>query len=362
MHDVFISYKSEEYSDALWVKNVLEENRISCWLAPGSIPLGSSYAEQISYAIKGCKVFVLILSQNSQNSIWVKKEIDMALNNGKTVVPFAIENCKLESAFDFYLCDVQRCNAYLDKARAMREMIDRINAVINCDKKHNIPAPETPVVSAEVSDRAPSVSPAPAASPALGKGGDTVKLGSYILSGNSSPIEWIVLTREDDRALLLSKNVLEAMPYNSERDEVTWEICSLRKWLKNSFYADAFTPSEQECILLAKNTNDNNPDYRTKGGNVTLDKVFLLSAKELKAYSKIICAYSAVGTEHAKESGLRVSESGKLWWWLRTPGFNNRSAVSCDTNGNADYNGEGVANNGIGVRPAVWVNIKVLQR
>ena len=43
--DVFISYKVEDTAEALWVKTTLEQNGISCRMAPSSIPGISSYAE-----------------------------------------------------------------------------------------------------------------------------------------------------------------------------------------------------------------------------------------------------------------------------------------------------------------------------
>ena len=66
MADVFISYKSEEFDDANWVKAALETNGISCWMAPMCIPGGSNYAVEIPQAIREAKVFVLILSEKSQ--------------------------------------------------------------------------------------------------------------------------------------------------------------------------------------------------------------------------------------------------------------------------------------------------------
>ena len=56
--DVFISYKSDEYAQAIWVKDALETNGISCWMAPMSIPGGSSYAKEIPHAIDGCRVLL----------------------------------------------------------------------------------------------------------------------------------------------------------------------------------------------------------------------------------------------------------------------------------------------------------------
>lgn len=44
---VFISYKSEQKEIALKIKDILEENGISCWMAPESIPVGSNYAAEI---------------------------------------------------------------------------------------------------------------------------------------------------------------------------------------------------------------------------------------------------------------------------------------------------------------------------
>lgn len=129
-HDVFISYKAEEFAEASWVKSVLEENGLTCWLAPASIPGGSSYADEIEDAITNCGVFVLVLSQKAQESKWVKKELDMALNCEKVILPFMIENCRLQKAFNYYLTDVQRYAAYTSKVSAMNDMVERIRAVL----------------------------------------------------------------------------------------------------------------------------------------------------------------------------------------------------------------------------------------
>ena len=95
MADVFISYKSEEFDDANSVKTILETNGISCWMAPNSIPGGSSYAVAIPQAIRSAKVLVLVMSTKTQDSKWVPKELDQAINAGITIMPFMIENVPL---------------------------------------------------------------------------------------------------------------------------------------------------------------------------------------------------------------------------------------------------------------------------
>lgn len=80
---VFISYSSKEYDRAFSLKQILEANGIGCWMAPQSIPSGSDYSQEIPRAIRECDVFLLLLSEASQDSKWVPKELDNAISGGK---------------------------------------------------------------------------------------------------------------------------------------------------------------------------------------------------------------------------------------------------------------------------------------
>lgn len=132
--DVFISYKSEEFREADWVRQQLESGGISCWMAPDSITGGASYATEIPQAIRSCRVFVLILSRRAQLSQWVPKELDQAINCGKIIMPFMLENCPLEDDFSFYLSNVQRYPAYEGREAAMQRMLREIRALLGCDR------------------------------------------------------------------------------------------------------------------------------------------------------------------------------------------------------------------------------------
>ena len=135
--DVFISYKAEEIEEASWVKSVLESNGISCWMAPSCIPGGSSYAVEIPQAIRQAKVFVLILSSKAQSSQWVSREVDLAINEGKIVLPFMLENCALKDDFNFYLTNVQHYAAYENKLAAAEKMINEIKALVGHSTAEN---------------------------------------------------------------------------------------------------------------------------------------------------------------------------------------------------------------------------------
>lgn len=151
--DVFISYKSEEFQEADWVRQQLESGGISCWMAPNSITGGASYATEIPQAIRSCRVFVLILSRRAQLSQWVPKELDQAINCGKIIMPFMLENCPLEDDFSFYLSNVQRYPAYEGREAAMQRMLREIRMLLGCDRAE-------PPAEAK---KEPAKTPAPAA-------------------------------------------------------------------------------------------------------------------------------------------------------------------------------------------------------
>ena len=126
MQEVFISYKSEEASKAYAIKSVLEKNNISCWMAPESIPDGSDYTHEIPVAIRNCKVFLVLISKISQTSIWVKNEVDTAVNSNKVVIPYMLEECELTDEFNFLLTGRQRVDAYHKKEEKLRRLVKRI--------------------------------------------------------------------------------------------------------------------------------------------------------------------------------------------------------------------------------------------
>ena len=100
---IFISYSSRDSEDVKKVIEVLERENMSYWKAPDMIPVGSNYAKEIPQVISGCEVFLLLISKYSQQSIWVEKEIDFAVNNRKTIVPLNIDGCEMKEMFNSIL-------------------------------------------------------------------------------------------------------------------------------------------------------------------------------------------------------------------------------------------------------------------
>ena len=127
---VFISYRSVEFLEADWVRKRLEENGIKCWMAPESIPGGRDYADEINKAIINCEVLVLILSNSAQQSIQIPRELTLAIDHLKPILPFQIERCELMGGFEYRLNNLQRYFAYLNRKEETERMILRIMDIL----------------------------------------------------------------------------------------------------------------------------------------------------------------------------------------------------------------------------------------
>ncbi len=201
--------------------------------------------------------------------------------------------------------------------------------------------------------------------------GETVYFGSYEqdndLTNGKEPIEWLVLAKENGKALLISQYGLDCQPYNSTYKDVTWETCSLRTWLNGTFLKEAFSADEQAMVALTNVSEGitwgTNPG-RADPGRPTNDKVFLLSETEANGYfvheyASLMCAPTAYAEAQGAnfDSGYKTA-SGEYAcrWWLRSPGSGQRLAA-CVNYSYADTIGYAVNLSNRAVRPALWINL-----
>ena len=191
--------------------------------------------------------------------------------------------------------------------------------------------------------------------------GNTVSFGTYEQDNKTAngkeEIEWVVLATEGDRSLVISKYALDCQPYNTKYTNVTWETCSLRKWLNDTFLNAAFSKEEQAMIPTMTVSADKNPSYSTRPGKSTEDQVFLLSIPEANRYFSSNTARQCEPTAYAKAQGCYAnSNNGFCWWWLRSPGSSSGSAAGVSAVGSVSASG-GVGNGKNAVRPALWIEL-----
>lgn len=184
---------------------------------------------------------------------------------------------------------------------------------------------------------------------------DKVKFGKY---------DWIVLCKQDDKALIITEKIIEKRPYHHEECETTWGTCDLRKYLNGEFY-ESFGAEDRARIVKVTNENPNNQWDGTDGGNSTDDYIFLLSIDEVVKY------FGDSGKLETKQFGpkgeawwfddqyntARQAKYGSknAWWWLRSPGYISSRAAYISISGNVHIHGETFKGNGGGIRPALWL-------
>ena len=191
--------------------------------------------------------------------------------------------------------------------------------------------------------------------------GDYIVFGKYEqdnkLTNGKEDIEWLILEKETDSVLLISKYALDsgAFQKEGEKNRATWELCTLRRWLNGTFLKKAFNIADRTQIIDTIVTADKSPldDSIIQGNNVT-DKVFLLSFKEADHYSKLLDKEGCYSTEYARARGInRNASNDRCGWWLRT--LQKSSFVHyVDSYVNTNMWETKTKESG-GIRPAIWI-------
>ena len=178
---------------------------------------------------------------------------------------------------------------------------------------------------------------------------------------NKEPVKWRVLAN-DGNLFVVSDQNLDCVVYNSSAETVTWEECTLRKWLNSKFLDNAFTSQEQGAVLESLVANEDGAKGSEAGAD-TYDKVYLLSIYEVidpdlgfptdwkdKGGTRV-----ALNTEYTVSKNALTNPDMSGAWWLRTPGDANNAANVFNA-GNVFVRGGCVNNLIFAVRPAMNID------
>jgi hypothetical protein len=173
---------------------------------------------------------------------------------------------------------------------------------------------------------------------------------------------WRVLDVRGDCALLIAGGIVERRPYNRDRTGVSWEDCTLRRWLDGDFFG-SFSRVEQERVVATRNVNAANPWFGTEGGADTTDRVFLLSLQEVVRYfgdsgqlaDKNPDSKLFINDQYKSARKAVDAVGGSAWWWLRSPGLRKNTVAQVYNGGAIHVSGHFVDNSLGGVRPALWL-------
>jgi hypothetical protein len=147
-HDVFISYSSEDKTVADAVCATLESRKIRCWIAPRDVTLGQPFAASLINAVKSSRVMVLVLSEDSNQSQYVLRELNEAVDKGIPIIPFRIEDVDPSEELRFYIKSLHWLDA-MDPPleRHLKRLADSVQALLSVGEEDQPPEIETVVVA-----------------------------------------------------------------------------------------------------------------------------------------------------------------------------------------------------------------------
>jgi sulfatase modifying factor 1 len=143
-HDVFISYSSKDKTVADAVCGTLESRNIRCWMAPRDVLAGKPFATSLLNAIRESRVFVLVLSKESNKSVHVLREVGEAVDSGIPIIPFRIADIELSEEMYYYIKSIHWLDAIKPPLeRHLRKLTETVQALLSVGEGQ----PSVPVAS-----------------------------------------------------------------------------------------------------------------------------------------------------------------------------------------------------------------------
>lgn len=209
--------------------------------------------------------------------------------------------------------------------------------------------------------------------------GNIVIMGHYMhelnrdIYDNEMPIKWLVLEKNEEKALLLSLYNVEVSQYIGkgtgvkleEGIENTWNTSDVRHWLNGYFKQCAFEEHEKRCILETCVYTQDNPVYGTQGCEETRDYIFLLSIEEVQKYfqsdeerrTQIVPDVNPLDETIYIAPAYKSNTTDYYDWWLRSPGKNSTYVACVERFGEVILEGKSVFDYQVSIRPAMWVDL-----
>jgi TolB-like protein len=106
--EVFISYAAKDRTRVLDLVERLRAAGVSVWIDQMGIEGATMWSQEIVAAIRSCKVLILAISENSAGSENVVKEVALASEGRKRILPVYIEQAEIPESMAYQLAGIQR--------------------------------------------------------------------------------------------------------------------------------------------------------------------------------------------------------------------------------------------------------------
>lgn len=121
---VFISHSSADRDVAQKVCEMIEARGLKCWIAPRNITPGREYAAEIVDAINDCGALVLVLTENANDSKFVAKEVERAVDRGRPVIPLRVREVKPGKSLELFISSSHWIDAFTSPMDAKMDQLE----------------------------------------------------------------------------------------------------------------------------------------------------------------------------------------------------------------------------------------------
>ena len=122
--EVFISYAAKDRERVLGLVKRLRDAGVTVWIDQAGIDVATMWSQEIVSAIRGCKVMLLSISPRSTESENVVKELALASERKKPIIPVYLEQAEIPETMEYQLAGIQRVEYFVENEdAAFRAMI-----------------------------------------------------------------------------------------------------------------------------------------------------------------------------------------------------------------------------------------------
>lgn len=134
MSHIFISYSREDSEFARYLRAQLESHGFRVWMDEQRLHPGTDWWDEIEDNIISCSAFMIVMSPNSANSKWVKREILCAEDNHRPIFPVLLAGKIFARLADLHAEDMTGGIA----AKLSPRLLDSLHTLIAPDTSKNL--------------------------------------------------------------------------------------------------------------------------------------------------------------------------------------------------------------------------------
>jgi len=116
--EVFISYAARDRERVLGLVERLRKAGVTVWIDQVGIDVSTMWSQEIVSAIKSCKVMLLSISPHSTESGNVVKELALASERKKPIIPVYLEAAEIPETMEYQLAGIQRVEYFRENEDA----------------------------------------------------------------------------------------------------------------------------------------------------------------------------------------------------------------------------------------------------